>query len=98
MGGEFTGACLLPLAAVREYLAGTSLAHYPDNVRGQSGSRPIGRCAMDLRLIAVDQCRLPQKKVIEGLCLSYDMLRELCLETMGPCPGPSENPDRETGP
>ena len=43
------------------------------------------RCAMNLRSIDVRKCDRPEKEVIEGLCLSYDMVRALCLETMGPC-------------
>lgn len=32
-----------------------------------------------------DLCQRPEKKVVEGLCLSYDLLRGLCMETEEPC-------------
>lgn len=40
---------------------------------------------MDLQSHDVSKCQHPRKHVSEGLCLSYDLLRGLCLETMGPC-------------
>ena len=40
---------------------------------------------MNLQCIDVSKCQRPEKKVSEGLCLSYDLLRRLCLETMEPC-------------
>ena len=45
-----------------------------------------------------DLCDLSEKKVIEGLCLSYDMLRCCCLETMEAClaePIASENGEKK---
>ncbi len=54
---------------------------------------------MDLKGIDVSHCRHPRKQVSEGLCLSYDLLRGLCLETMQPCTTlpeqePGDDPDR----
>jgi len=40
---------------------------------------------MNLQSIDVSKCQRSEKEVSEGLCLSYDLLRGLCLETMGPC-------------
>lgn len=40
---------------------------------------------MDLQGIDVSKCPHPGKEVSEGFCLSYDLLRGLCLETMEPC-------------
>lgn len=40
---------------------------------------------MNLQSIDVSKCQRAEKEVCEGLCLSYDLLRCLCLETMGPC-------------
>lgn len=40
---------------------------------------------MDLQNLDVSKCQHPRKHVNEGLCLSYDLLRGLCLETMQPC-------------
>jgi len=31
------------------------------------------------------QCVREEKQLIEGFCLSYDLLRGLCLETLQPC-------------
>lgn len=42
---------------------------------------------MSLRSIDVSKCQRPDKQVSEGLCLSYDLLRGVCLETMEPCLG-----------
>ncbi len=40
---------------------------------------------MNLRVIDVSRCERAEKEVIEGICLSYDMVRNLCLETMAEC-------------
>lgn len=40
---------------------------------------------MNLQVIDVTRCERAEKEVIEGVCLSYDMLRGLCLETMEQC-------------
>lgn len=40
---------------------------------------------MNLRSIDESKCERPEKEVIEGICLSYDMIRRVCLETMSPC-------------
>lgn len=41
---------------------------------------------MDLQGFDASKCQHPQKELCEGLCLSYDLLRGLCLETMTLCP------------
>lgn len=41
--------------------------------------------SMNLRGIDVSLCNRAEKEVIEGVCLSYDMVRHLCLETMKEC-------------
>jgi hypothetical protein len=33
----------------------------------------------------VSRCDRADKEVIEGVCLSFDMVREICLETMERC-------------
>lgn len=40
---------------------------------------------MNLSNIDVSKCNRAEKEVIEGLCLSYDMIRGICLETMEEC-------------
>lgn len=30
-------------------------------------------------------CEHVEKQVVEGLCLSYDLVKGVCLETMEPC-------------
>jgi hypothetical protein len=40
---------------------------------------------MELQGIDISKCSHPRRKINEGLCLSYDLLRGLCLETMEPC-------------
>jgi len=40
---------------------------------------------MDMDRFDFELCDLPEKQVVEGLCLSYDLLRGFCLETMGAC-------------
>ena len=35
--------------------------------------------------IDVNRCKRPDKEVIEGICLSFDMIKEICLETMERC-------------
>jgi hypothetical protein len=40
---------------------------------------------MDLVNIDPSKCNRDDKEVIEGLCLSYDMVRGICLETMEEC-------------
>ncbi|GAB4173866.1 MAG: hypothetical protein Tsb0017_26970 [Geothermobacteraceae bacterium] len=32
-----------------------------------------------------DRCRRPEKEVCEGLCLSFDLMRGLCMETAEVC-------------
>ena len=40
---------------------------------------------MNLQSIDASRCRRPEKEVSEGLCLSCDLVRGLCLESMTPC-------------
>ena len=40
---------------------------------------------MNLQNINVDKCQREEKEVIEGICLSFDMVRGVCLETMQEC-------------
>lgn len=35
--------------------------------------------------IDTSKCERDDKEVIEGICLSYDMVKGLCLETMEEC-------------
>ena len=51
---------------------------------------------MNLRYIDVNKCEREEKEVIEGICLSYDMIRNVCMETMRECDAIAEN-DQETG-
>lgn len=50
---------------------------------------------MDLQHLDVSKCQHPRKHVSEGLCLSYDLLRGLCLETMKPCAALGDAPGQE---
>ena len=40
---------------------------------------------MNLRNIDTSKCERAEKEVIEGLCLSFDMVKGICLETMREC-------------
>lgn len=40
---------------------------------------------MDLMGIDTSKCKREEKEVVEGFCLSYDMLKGVCLETMKEC-------------
>jgi hypothetical protein len=40
---------------------------------------------MDFAKIDTTMCDRAEKEVIEGLCLSYDMVKGICLETMQEC-------------
>ena len=40
---------------------------------------------MNLENIDVSKCERAEKEVVEGLCLSYDMINEICLETRQEC-------------
>jgi hypothetical protein len=40
---------------------------------------------MNLSIIDVSKCDRDEKEVIEGLCLSYDTVKRICLETMEEC-------------
>jgi hypothetical protein len=40
---------------------------------------------MNLTNIDTTTCDRPEKEVIEGICLSYDMVKGICLETMLEC-------------
>jgi hypothetical protein len=40
-----------------------------------------------MNLISIDtsKCKREEKEVVEGFCLSYDMIKGVCLETMEVC-------------
>lgn len=40
-----------------------------------------------MQLIGLDssKCKREGKEVVEGVCLSYDMIKGVCLETMETC-------------
>jgi len=40
---------------------------------------------MNLMNIDTSKCMRAEKEVVEGICLSYDMLKGICLETMQEC-------------
>jgi hypothetical protein len=40
---------------------------------------------MNLNYVDTTKCERAEKEVIEGICLSYDMVKGLCLETMQEC-------------
>jgi len=46
---------------------------------------------MNLTSIDVSKCTREEKEVIEGFCLSYDLVRGLCLETLQACEVAADN-------
>ena len=40
---------------------------------------------MNLMNIDAAQCDRKEKEVVEGVCLSFDMMKGICLETMEKC-------------
>ena len=46
---------------------------------------------MNTKTIDESRCDRAEKEVIEGLCLSYDLVKGVCLETMEPCVAIEEN-------
>ena len=40
---------------------------------------------MNLLNIDAAQCERKEKEVVEGVCLSFDMMKGICLETMEEC-------------
>ena len=40
---------------------------------------------MNLMHFDTSKCERDEKEVIEGICLSYDMMKRICLETMQEC-------------
>ena len=40
---------------------------------------------MNLMTIDESKCDLAEKEIIEGLCMSYDILKGICLETNEAC-------------
>jgi hypothetical protein len=40
---------------------------------------------MNLTAIDENKCDRSEKEIVEGFCLSYDMLKGVCLETMEAC-------------
>lgn len=50
-----------------------------------NGHNRAKEASMNLVDIDVSKCDRAEKEVIEGLCLSYDTLKGICLETMQKC-------------
>ncbi len=48
---------------------------------------------MNLETIDTSKCERVEKEVVEGFCLSYDMLKGVCLETMEECVAMQESVD-----
>lgn len=48
---------------------------------------------MNLTSIDTSKCKRDEKEVVEGFCLSYDMLKGVCLETMEECEAVHESDD-----
>ena len=46
---------------------------------------------MNINTIDESKCDRIEKEVIEGLCLSYDLVKGVCLETKEPCVAMQEN-------
>ena len=40
---------------------------------------------MNFMSIDTSKCKREEKEVVEGFCLSYDMVKGVCLETMEEC-------------
>ncbi len=41
--------------------------------------------SMNLGNVDPSKCERAEKEVVEGICLSYDMMKGICLETMQEC-------------
>ena len=41
-------------------------------------------------IVDFNRCQMNEKEVIEGLCLSFDLLRGLCMETGALCEAQQE--------
>jgi hypothetical protein len=41
--------------------------------------------SMNLMSIDTSKCERAEKEVVEGICLSFDMMKGICLETMQEC-------------
>ena len=48
---------------------------------------------MNLRNVDPSKCERAEKEVVEGICLSYDMVKGICLETMRECDVTQEDDD-----
>ena len=46
---------------------------------------------MNLSNVDTSKCERAEKEVIEGICLSYDMVKGICLETMLECDAKQDN-------
>jgi hypothetical protein len=55
------------------------------------GHNPIEEALMNLINIDTSKCERAEKEVVEGFCLSYDMIKGVCLETMQECEAMQEN-------
>jgi hypothetical protein len=40
---------------------------------------------MNFMSVDFSKCQRKEKEICEGLCLSYDLVRAVCLETSKPC-------------
>lgn len=49
------------------------------------GCNHAAEVVMNLMNNDTSKCDRAEKEVVEGLCLSYDMLKGICLETMQEC-------------
>lgn len=48
---------------------------------------------MTQEAIDFSRCQMEEKEVVEGLCLSYDLMRGLCMETRRACAAWSSGED-----
>jgi hypothetical protein len=56
-----------------------------------SGHNLILEAFMNLISFDTSKCKREEKEVVEGFCLSYDMIKGVCLETMETCEAIPEN-------
>lgn len=48
-------------------------------------TRTDEEAGMNLDTIDKPGCERAEKEIIEGFCLSYDLVKGVCLETLEPC-------------
>ena len=66
------------------------LNYYVEGTSINKQARPE-EASMNLSKIDVSKCDRVEKEVVEGLCLSYDMIKGVCLETMEKCTAMQES-------